>query len=199
MSAQRLFFAVWPPEDLRQRLWHSLAPLRERVHGVRWVPPERYHITLRFLGDVPARQVAGVSGAARSLESESAFGAVLTGVGTFPARGTPRVYWVGVEAEALGRIRTRLDAALARRGFPVDPRRFAPHMTIGRVPRRGGARGPRGNRGPAERWSADSGRFLVDAVDLVRSELFPDGPRYANVHKVVLSATGETQSGRQAG
>lgn len=190
MTSLRLFFALWPPEHLRLRLWRSLEPLRESVHGVRWVPPERYHITLRFLGDIPSRSVADLASAARSLERESPFRATLGDVGTFPRRGSVRVYWVAVRSPAFQRLRELLDAALLTHGFPAGKRRFRPHLTLGRARRPGSTPPPRREGARLACPDADSLSFGVRAIDLVRSELFPTGPRYANIHRVVLSGNG---------
>jgi 2'-5' RNA ligase len=43
----RLFIAVWPPDDVAAEL-SSIH--RKDQRGVRFVEPETWHITLRFLG-----------------------------------------------------------------------------------------------------------------------------------------------------
>ena len=187
----RLFFAVWPPEALRIRLWRALAPLRKAAPDVRWVPPERYHITLRFLGDVAPAVVPRLTAAAELLAPAPAFPARLTGMGTFPSRGVPRVYWVGVRARPLRPLRRCLDEALARKGVRQGDDRFSPHLTIGRS--RGGRRGSvRSGQGRPEAGSElpeACTDFVVQTVHLVRSELFPAGPEYANIHCVKLSTS----------
>lgn len=184
----RLFFAVRPPKAVRLRLWRALAPLREAAPRVRWTDPEGYHITLRFLGDIAAPRVPRLAAAVEALKPESAFPARLTHTGTFPTRGIPRVYWVGVRADPMIRLRKRLDAALAGAGISRGGGRFAPHLTIGRVRRGRHAGLPPKRQGLG---SAAEPEFIVRAVHLVRSELFPTGPRYANIHKVMLSTSGE--------
>ena len=47
----RLFFALWPPEEVRQALWRSGAPLREACRG-QPVAKRNLHLTLLFLGGV---------------------------------------------------------------------------------------------------------------------------------------------------
>ena len=186
----RLFFAVWPPEAVRVRLWRALAPLREAAPDVRWVSPERYHVTLRFLGDVAPSVVPRLTAAAEALAPEPAFPARLTRTGTFPRRGVPRVHWVGVRADPLRRLRHRLDEALATKGVRRDRDRFSPHLTIGRPGRgrRGHTRSGQGTPEAASEQCEVCTDFVVRAVHLVRSELFPTGPRYANIHRVKLSA-----------
>lgn len=190
MKPLRLFFALWPPEDVREGLWRSLAPLRRARPGVRWVPPERYHVTLRFLGDTSAALLPSLKLAGDALGRHGAFGVHFTGAGVFPPRGAPRVYWVGITPEPLTRMRRILDGALAREGIAPERRPFKAHLTVGRVRSGGGAKGAAGVA-DGEAAGAFGESFTVDALHLVRSELFPDGPRYANIHKVVLSGCQE--------
>lgn len=165
---------------------------------MRWVDPERYHITLRFMGDVAAPLVPRLATAVEAIGAEPAFPARLTGTGTFPSHGTPRVYWVGVRADPMTCLRGRLDVALTSAGVPQDGGRFAPHLTIGRVKReRRDAPGhvKWGTEAPVQTAEVSSD-FVVRAVHLVRSELFRTGPAYANIHKVMLSTGEEARSDR---
>ena len=191
MKSFRLFFALWPPEELRGRLWDALAPLRAAGPGVRWVPPERLHITLRFMGDTSAGAVLRLRGAADVLAAEAPFRVNLTRTGVFPRRGPPRVYWVGVTPAPLLRLRRLLDGALAREGVAPDTRSFTPHLTVGRTRphRRPAERGRHADRSIGCLPAGDG--FTVTALHLVRSELFPAGPRYANIHRVELSGQRE--------
>lgn len=191
MNAFRLFFALWPPEELRRKLWHALAPLRHAGPDVRWVPPERLHITLRFMGDTSAGAVSRLTGAADMLSAEAPVRVDLTRTGAFPRRGAPRVYWIGVVPAPLLRLRRLLDAALAREGIAPEPRSFAPHLTVGRVRQGRGPtdRGRHARRSTACTLAGDG--FTAGSLHLVRSELFPAGPRYANIHRVELTGQQE--------
>ncbi len=186
MKGVRLFFAVWPPAGVRNRLWRALAPLRESTAGVRWVPPERLHVTLRFMGDTPPDDLPRLVAAADALRSVAPFEAELVGGGTFPRRGPPRVYWVGARAPALPALREGLDRALAGNGIERERRTFSPHLTVGRTK----GRRPAGDHLPTERafggFLPDGLEFTVATVHLVRSDLFPGGPRYAKLHEIVL-------------
>jgi 2'-5' RNA ligase len=53
----RLFFALWPDADTRARIANAAAALR-LSDGVRPVPPQNYHLTLAFIGEVTSVQVA---------------------------------------------------------------------------------------------------------------------------------------------
>lgn len=164
-------------------LWRNLAPVREALPSVRWVRPEQLHITLRFMGDVSAGRLPRLASAADALERVSPFQVRLTGTGTFPTRGPPRVYWVGVRSRRLPGLREHLDRALVGEGVEREDRIFQPHLTVGRA-NRGRSGGSGFTRG--EVMATPDLAFTVTAVHLVRSDLRPTGPRHTNVHRTVL-------------
>ncbi len=163
---------------------------------MRWTPPEHYHLTLRFLGDVPARAVAAVVRACDALASMHAFPVGLAGAGVFPPRGRPRIYWVGMEAAPLPELRQRLDGALAAEGFPRERKRFTAHLTVGRARReRSRVRtrpAPRPAAALARFRGVRHGDFTIRTAHLVQSELRPSGPVYTNIHAVPLAAPAAT-------
>jgi 2'-5' RNA ligase len=53
----RLFFALWPDDDVRRRLSQAARQLKFERHG-RWVDPKNYHVTLAFIGETPATKRA---------------------------------------------------------------------------------------------------------------------------------------------
>ncbi len=57
----RLFVAIWPPAEVRDRLG-TLA--RPAAPGLRWTTADQWHVTVAFLGDVADHEQ---SGAARAL------------------------------------------------------------------------------------------------------------------------------------
>jgi 2'-5' RNA ligase len=53
----RVFFALWPDADTRERVANAAAALC-LTDGVRLVPQQSYHLTLTFIGEVTSAQVA---------------------------------------------------------------------------------------------------------------------------------------------
>ena len=125
----RLFVAVELPEDVKDRL----AALCEGLQGARWTRDRQFHLTLRFLGEVDndrARKVGDILNAVRADPFELELG----GVGHFPPRGRPRVVWAGLRSrEGLEDLHRRLTSVLKRAGFGPDERKFAAHVTLGRL------------------------------------------------------------------
>lgn len=124
----RLFTAIEIPENLRQRL----GLLRAGLRGARWIDPENYHITLRFVGDIDgatAREFAQALARVR----QSAFEIRLDGLGIFGER-KPRALWAGVEPSApLLSLQRAHERAARAAGLPPEPRNFKPHITLARL------------------------------------------------------------------
>lgn len=185
----RCFVALTPPEGLQRSIAGFFGDAGPGAGAVRWVTPAALHLTLAFLGEVARDQLPAVSGALDAAAAGHApFLLALHGAGVFPAARRPRVVWVGTGsgADATVALADCVARSLAPHGFTPDERPFTPHFTVGRVkspPRDSGAL-PRLVAAVADRpW----GDFMVHAVHLMRSELFPSGPIYSILHTARLS------------
>jgi 2'-5' RNA ligase len=134
-AVRRLFVAVDPPSAAREHLADALAAVREASGAPRWTVPERWHLTLLFLGAVPDRQVEDLAAA---LGPEVAAGAParlrLAGAGRFGSVRRPQVAWIGVDGDvpALADLARRLTAQARRLRLEVEDRPFRSHLTVGR-------------------------------------------------------------------
>jgi len=125
----RLFVALELPEEVKDRL----ASLTGGLPGVRWVRPENYHLTLRFIGEVPGYMADELDLALASIRAKP-FELSLSGLGTFEKAG--RVQSLHVVAErtpGLAHLQTKIETALQRAGLPAERKRFAPHVTLART------------------------------------------------------------------
>lgn len=134
---QRLFFALFPDAALRARIAEAAAGL-ERRHpsGGRLLKPERYHLTLQFLGDfqpLPPSLVAAARAAGDAIRMRP-FDLMLDHAGSFAGS---RVWWLGgARNDALQALWQGLGDALLRAGVRPQRGTFAPHLTIVRDARR---------------------------------------------------------------
>ncbi len=177
----RLFVAIELDEPVRSALGRVQADLKARCDGVRWIPPHQLHMTVKFLGEVPDRDVAKLSEAVGSAASKAApFEMDISGCGCFPPRGLVRIVWVGASdpAGALLKCVDALEAELETLGFPRERRPFSPHLTIGRVreDRSGGQ-----IRAAVEVHTFESLDQPVGSLTLMSSVLSPKGPTYTPV------------------
>jgi len=131
----RCFFAITIPESLKKELNNCLSQLKPFSHTVRWVSTENLHLTLKFLRNIPDTQIPELIAKSQPLlQSVEPFKLSVKGVGTFPAKGAPNVFWVGIEpSDALLRLHHIVDDAVASLGILKEQRRFSPHLTIGRA------------------------------------------------------------------
>lgn len=170
-----LFVAVEVPASVRGAVAEAVAPLREAAPRLRWVDPDRYHLTLAFLGEVPAAREVEVAAALRSAAGGAApFELSLSGVlGVFGRR----VLWAGLAASAplnglAVRVRDRVGAVVA---LPDAERAFTAHLTLARAGReKVRADLVRARHLPRVRWPVErvvlmrsaGGYSVVDAVVL---------------------------------
>lgn len=126
----RLFVALELPPDLRARL-SGLAT--RGIPGTRWVEPENYHLTLRFIGETPAWQAEEIDFALADLRVR-AFSLTFAGLGTFNKGGRATALWVGIDRnDQLVHLRGKIETALQRAGLEPERRRFSPHVTLARL------------------------------------------------------------------
>jgi 2'-5' RNA ligase len=185
----RTFFAVEIPEASRR----AAAALAERLRdemagggpgdgGVRWVRPEGYHVTLRFLGDTPAARLDALAVAVRrETEGLVPFTLRLGALGALPDARRARVVVLEVEPrEPLERLAAAVERGVVAAGFEPERRPFNGHLTLGRV---------RGRRTPLLRGGCEAPSFAVDAFVLFRSEATPEGSHYTPLERFALGGS----------
>ncbi|WP_243544881.1 RNA 2',3'-cyclic phosphodiesterase [Pseudodesulfovibrio tunisiensis] len=133
----RCFVGIPMPEEYRKKL-KSLSDMLGcgLKSAMAWTRPETWHLTLKFIGEIPKPDVPGVQQALSDVQ----FGKFLFqagGCGCFPDRKRPRVLWKGVRKGALEcrELAGQVEDALAPLGIERDSRDFSPHLTLGRVKR----------------------------------------------------------------
>jgi len=162
----RVFFALWPDDDARDRLAAAARDVAARTQG-RAPAAANLHVTLAFIGEIaPERIDALCTIGASAAASAEPFVLRLDCAGTF--RGTG-IAWAGASTlpPPLVDLARNLAAGLGAQGFPVEQRAFAPHVTLARR-----CRTPSLARlGEPIGWTVT--RLALDASESAR-----EGPRY---------------------
>jgi RNA 2',3'-cyclic 3'-phosphodiesterase len=179
--SKRLFVAIDLPESTK----HLLVDLDPKIRGVRWIESAQMHLTLSFFGDVPE----DVDLALREKLSAIKFGAFflpITGAGTFPVKGPPKIIWIGVGRghPHLFQVHKRVQEAALAAGLEPELRPWHPHITIARC--RDVA--PQSIRKFLQsNVDLDAGMIRVEAFHLYSSKLTPAG----SIHtcELTISAT----------
>jgi 2'-5' RNA ligase len=191
MNEIRTFVAIELDEAIQHQLRQMQDSLRRelRSNAVRWVNPTGIHLTLKFLGDVPAGQMAEVKTALQqACAGFGPFELTLAGLGCFPSLTRPNVVWVGIQGDlaALQRLRDSVEQHIAPLGYPTERRDFKPHLTLGRVKNAPPAEARRIGDAIREAEAMVIGKLHASAVYLMRSDLSPQGARYTQLLAVVL-------------
>ncbi len=135
-ALHRTFIAVDLDPPLRDATVTVERDLETAGARVKWIRPGNLHFTLKFLGEIAPAQVARARIATREVAAATApFRITLSSLGAFPSLRQPQVIWIGVSEgrEELESLAARLDKALGKLRFPLERRRFRPHLTLARI------------------------------------------------------------------
>jgi 2'-5' RNA ligase len=189
----RSFIAVDIPAKNQEAIQFSIAQLKKTlsIPLVRWVASQNVHLTLKFIGAVsPANLKRCAEAMEREVCGYESFSISIGGLGAFPTPHRARIIWIGLENNPS--LRTLLDAidkVTARLGYPTEQHPFSPHLTIGRI-RKNVSREDLAQIGiTIEKTMVESlGAFQVDAVQIYKSDLLPDGPVYTRLYSLPLKS-----------
>lgn len=192
----RLFVACEVPEDTRQAITTVIEELRSRSGiAVRWIRPEGIHVTLKFLGEVPVKQLPAIKLAVQeAVLVNSPFDLEFSNIGTFGGREGLRIMWVGIAGDVLRleKLVRDVNAALGVVGFEAERRPFRPHLTLGRV------RDEIPTRQRAEievavgKMDVPPATWRTNQVSLMRSRLTTTGAQYEVIATFPLRVTQPT-------
>ena len=124
----RIFTGLEIPENVAQ----TLAMLRGGLPGARWIDPDNYHLTLRFVGDVDdqtAREIASLLGRVRRGPVELRFDAL----SSFGGRRPRAVIAALAQTQALMDLQAEHERLMQRVGLEPEGRKYTPHVTLARL------------------------------------------------------------------
>ncbi len=183
----RCFIAVKLPSAALARLREAQDYLRSAEPGWKWVDPEMFHITLKFLGQEERQRLEALwSDAGAAARAIAAFQIALRGLGVFPNPSAPRVVWAGLSegAAEMKSLAETIEETCSRHGVEPEKRPFAAHLTLGR------ARQPGPSPALAEavkRYEdTEFGGGMIDRVLLMQSTLRRSGAVYTAIGEHAL-------------
>ena len=184
----RAFVAVDVGKAVRKTAAGLIGEFSGIPADVKWVDPEKMHLTLKFLGEVDAREMHHVCRAVKEAAGGvKPFKLAIQGTGAFPNANRPRTIWLGAGEgdEQIGELAERIESSLEKIGYRREARRFTAHLTIGRV-RRGGPGVT--EIGELIRKYADFavGQATVREAVVFSSELTRSGPIYEVLSRAAL-------------
>lgn len=185
----RVFCAIELPSLVIEKISEHIDRLRAAAPDspASWSRPENVHLTLKFIGEIAQNRVADLSeAAAAAVAGFSPFEIAIRNTGSFPKRGTPRVFWIGIDdySGRLAQLQAKLEDECLRLGFEKEARTFNPHLTIAR------GRKPQGARALAaahKEMGFASTEVRVKELTVIRSELSSAGSNYTVISRHLLA------------
>ena len=183
----RSFLAIEFPKPILKKIEEVQADLKSTHADVRWVSPEKIHLTLKFFGNIEESRIDLIlKSIDEPIRNTLPFSLKVRGVGAFPNLKNPRVIWMGLVdgREVLVSLQKQIETQLEKVGFQPEDRPFHPHLTLGRM---------RSSQGKEElvkrmeRYKEEEFRdFQVERLVLFKSDLRPTGPIYTLLRELKL-------------
>lgn len=194
----RMFVAVEISDRLRQAAAAAATRIRQdvgRALEARWVDPVNMHLTVRFIGQVDDDRAPDLVKVLAEPVRVAPFEIALGRCGVFPARGGPRVVWLGLTTglPSLAAMRDEFSRRLALLGIEPEDRPYSAHLTLARVKdlRKEGRGSPAAVREAIEKVDVAPARCRVDRATIFRSHMSSAGSWY---EPLAYAATG-TEAG----
>lgn len=186
----RVFVALDLDERAREAIRAEQRRLGARLgngpSSPRWVKPEQIHLTLAFVGEISDALVSRALDSLSRPIAEPPFTAVFDRLGVFPARGEPRVLWLGVGggADRVSRIAREVASRLSALAIPLEDRPYHPHVTLARFRT---ARRSHVERAIAGGEGREIARVAIDHLTVYQSQLSSSGPAYTALLRATLT------------
>ena len=175
----RLFLGFLPTAAERQVYSASQRLQRADELPLKWVPPENWHVTVAFLGEVDEKALVHLDAAiAPVVAGATPFSFSFSEMAWFPSIFKPRLLTLMVEPDAtLSALQREVVSALRREGFHTENREYRPHLTLARL------------KGARRRFQPPAlppiPAFSCEAQELVLFESITGGP--ASVYRPLQS------------
>lgn len=183
----RTFIAIDVPEKIKDEIFEVEKELiKSAGEGIKWEGKEKFHITLKFLGDVNEEMIDSIYKIlSESLTGFGKFPVVYKGIGAFPDFKNPRVIWIGCEDPTgkLSELQKVVEEKMSEFGFEKEDKEYHPHITLGRVKK---ARNISSLIKKIENINFEARTGEVAEVLIMKSDLKPSGSVYTVLRKIKL-------------
>ncbi len=181
----RTFIGISLSDNYKRELKDFAHAWQDRVRSrLAWTKPANWHLTLKFLGDIPEEKVGALGIALGRIRFQS-FALQAGGAGVFPPlrQGNPRVVWVGLArgGKECCALAEKIEQTTTALGYPPGKKPFAAHLTLARVKKIENDPWPEVLQGMGEVvWP----EHMVDKFVLWQSKPDPEGPVYTPLMEV---------------
>jgi RNA 2',3'-cyclic 3'-phosphodiesterase len=178
MPTIRTFIAISTSTEVQQHIAELQTKLKETQADVKWDSQNKFHITLKFLGNVEESKLELLSAEiSKAIQPFSQFTLEYESLGVFPNIYNPSIVWIGIKPnQVISDLQSAIETICLECGFSKESRAFHPHITLGRV---------HGNRNLVYLTDAiktitfEPIKSLCSEVLLMKSNLLPSGSVYS--------------------
>jgi len=181
----RCFIAIDIDEKTKTALRNVQCQLKDKAQAqgikkndIKWVKPENIHLTLKFLGDVPAEKTVELCKVVEAVANQHhGFDIAIESVGSFGGRSA-RVLWIGASqgSDKLFELQQDMEEQLDKLGWPKETRQFSSHLTLCRI--RNLKAGAKLNKIIENYKDFKAGLVSIDKLYVYQSQLTQTGPVY---------------------
>jgi 2'-5' RNA ligase len=177
MHAIRTFIAIPTSTAVQQCIAELQTKLKEIQADVKWDSLSKFHITLKFLGNVETSKLELLSAElSKAIQPFAPFILEYESLGIFPNIYNPRIVWIGMKHnQVISDLQSAVESICSKCGFPKENRAFHPHITLGRVH---GTRNLVHLTDAIKTITFEPIKSLCSEVLLMKSNLLPSGSVY---------------------
>tara|TARA_B100000953_G_scaffold77563_1_gene62886 strand:+ start:599 stop:1180 length:582 start_codon:yes stop_codon:yes gene_type:complete len=174
----RIFISVFVPKEIVNIKEMLKTTIDTRGIKIRWIQDGNMHLTLKFIGNTTEESIDSINNAIHDLVKDTPFiNLSISGTGCFSKRDRANTLWVGIKGDLdkLEQLILNINNKLEPLGFPIERRKFLPHITIARI-------------NPNQKKKPDISNFLnttfmelpmkIVKINLMQSQSFPKGSFY---------------------
>jgi 2'-5' RNA ligase len=198
----RLFVALDIPEEVRQNLTQVRRRF-ETMHQkfqtpgveIRWTPPENYHVTLKFIGEVKPAGTSNIINALSAVRAPAPLKVSFRELGLISNAKGFAIFMATIHpSDSLNTLAAEFDKCLIPFGVLPQDRKFIPHLTLARYKNREtGTRGvPPEILALRDQPAWNFGELNAAQFHLMNSILAPAGSKYTTVASFPLTVMART-------
>lgn len=174
----RIFISVFAPKEIVNIKEMLKTTIDTRGIKIRWIQDGNMHLTLKFIGNTTEESIDSINNAIHDLVKDTPFiNLSISGTGCFSKRDRANTLWVGIKGDLdkLEQLILNINNKLEPLGFPIERRKFLPHIAIARI-------------NPNQKKKPDISNFLnttfmelpmkIVKINLMQSQSFPKGSFY---------------------
>ncbi|HTR81623.1 MAG TPA: RNA 2',3'-cyclic phosphodiesterase [Bacteroidota bacterium] len=186
MKGIRTFIGIFPPPEVQATISRVQHGLKKEDSAVKWEVENKFHATVKFLGDVLPGQLQELQSAlTESSKTLPQFSVKLSTVGCFPDRNNPRIVWIGSNSDEnapLTECAAAVNELCVSKGFKKNDRAFHPHITLGRTK----GKLSNGLIKTIENATFEPIQFFCKELLVMKSNLSPSGSAYSRLSTIPL-------------